>query len=257
MGNVDVISVQNEPNIKVTYLSATWSATQLYNFTKNNAQDIGAPFMMPETYNYDTSYSDSTLNDPIAASHVNYIGLHLYGSTMKTYALAVTQQKKIWQTEHYYNPEDIGTMMTMGKEIMDCLANQMNAYVWWYLRMPGCNLITSSGAILNKGYIMAQFSKYIRPGSHRVTATYQPQSSVNVQAFSGTNNVIVALNRNTSAKSQTFTISSGNFTNVHRYTTSNTKKLSDDGTVAVTNNSFTVSLDAQSMTTFVADGTPP
>jgi len=27
----------------------------------------------------------------------------------------------------------------MGKEIMDCLANQMNAYVWWYLRMPGCN----------------------------------------------------------------------------------------------------------------------
>jgi glucuronoarabinoxylan endo-1,4-beta-xylanase len=148
-------------------------------------------------------------------------------------------------------------MMTMGKEIMDCLANQMNAYVWWYLRMPGCNLITSSGAILNKGYVMAQFSKYIRPGSHRVTATYQPQTNVNVQAFSGTNNVIVALNRNTSAKSQTFTISSGTFTNVHRYTTSNSKKLSDDGAVTVTNNSFTVSLDAQSVTTFVADGTSP
>ena len=257
MGNVDVISVQNEPNIKVTYLSATWSATQLYNFTKNNAQDIGAPFMMPETCNYDTSYSDSTLNDSVAASNVDYIGLHLYGATMKTYTLAVTKQKKIWMTEHYFNPEDIGTMMTMGKEIMDCLANQMNAYIWWYLRMPGCNLITSSGAILNKGYIMAQFSKYIRPGSYRVTATYQPQTNVNVQAFSGTNNVIVALNRNTSAKSQTFTISSGSFTNVHRYTTSNTKKLSDDGAVTVTNNSFTVSLDAQSVTTFVADGTTP
>jgi len=73
MGNVDVISVQNEPNITVTYLSATWSATQLYNFTKNNAQDIGAPFMMPETYNYDTSYSDSTLNDSVAASNVDYM----------------------------------------------------------------------------------------------------------------------------------------------------------------------------------------
>jgi len=48
---------------------------------------------------------------------------------MKTYTLAVTKQKKIWMTEHYFNPEDIGTMMTMGKEIMDCLANQMNAYV--------------------------------------------------------------------------------------------------------------------------------
>jgi len=89
-----------------------------------------------------------------------------------------------------------------------------------------------------QGVRQAQFSKYIRPGSHRVTATYQPQTSVNVQAFSGTNNVIVALNQNTSAKSQTFTISSGNFTNVHRYTTSNTKKLSDDGSVTVTKQFF-------------------
>ena len=251
-GAVDIISVQNEPNVVVTYISCTWSATQLYNFTKNNAAAIGAPFMMPETYNYDTSYSDSTLNDATAAANVSYIGLHLYGAQMKTYTLAVQKQKKIWMTEHFFDPEDIGTMMSMAKEIMDCFNNQMNGYVWWYLVTPNCNLTTSSGTLTNKGYVMGQFSKYIRPGAHRVSATYQPQNNVNVQAFAGTPNAIVALNRGTSAVSQAFAITGGSVTSLHKYTTSNSKKLNDDGAVTVTNNAFTVSLDAQSVTTFVA-----
>ena len=251
-GAVDIISVQNEPNVVVTYISCTWTATQLYNFTKNNAAAIGAPFMMPETYNYDTSYSDPTLNDATAAVNVSYIGLHLYGAQMKTYTLAVQKQKKIWMTEHFFDPEDVGTMLSMAKEIMDCFNNQMNAYVWWYLATPNCNLTTSSGALTNKGYVMGQFSKYIRPGAHRVSATYQPQNNVNVQAFAGAPNVIVALNQSTSAVSQTFAITGGGFTSLHKYTTSNSKKLSDDGAVTVTNNSFTASLDAQSVTTFVA-----
>jgi len=251
-GAVDIISLQNEPNVVVSYISATWSAAQLYNFTKNNAAAIGAPVMMPETYNYDTSYSDSTLNDATAAANVAYIGLHLYGAQMKTYTLAVQKQKKIWMTEHFFDPEDTGTMMSMAKEIMDCFNNQMNAYVWWYLVTPNCNLIASSGTLTNKGYVMGQFSKYIRPGAHRVSATYQPQTNVNVQAFAGTQNVIVALNRSTSAVSQTFAITGGTLTSLHKYTTSGSKKLSDGGAVTVTNNAFTVSLDAQSVTTFVA-----
>jgi glucuronoarabinoxylan endo-1,4-beta-xylanase len=251
---VDVISIQNEPNVKVTYVSCTWSPTQLFNFMKNNAQDVGVPIMMPETYNYDTSYSDPVLNDTVAASHLSHIGLHLYGAQIKAYTLAVQKQKKIWMTEHFFDPEDAGNMMSMAKEIMDCLNSQMNGYVWWYLRTPNCNLVTSSGGITNKGYVMGQFSKFVRPGSHRVNVAYQPQTNVNVQAFSGTKNVIVALNRGSSAVKQTFTITAGSFANLHRYTTSSGKKLADDGPVTVTNNSFTASLDAQSVSTFVADG---
>jgi glucuronoarabinoxylan endo-1,4-beta-xylanase len=254
--DLDVISMQNEPNIVVTYVSCSWNPTQMFNFIKNNAQDIGTAVLMPETSNYDKSYSDPVLNDATAASHVTHIGLHLYGAGASTYTLAVQKQKKVWMTEHMYDPDDIGTMMTMSKEIMDCMNSQMNAYIWWYLRVPNCNLITASGGITNKGYIMGQFSKYIRPGSHRTAAPYQPQSNVNVQAYAGAKNVIVALNRNTSAKTQDFTIVSGAFANAHKYTTSNTKKLADDGPVTVTNGSFTATLDPQSVTTFVADGTP-
>jgi glucuronoarabinoxylan endo-1,4-beta-xylanase len=254
--DVDIISMQNEPNITVTYVSCNWNPTQMFNFVKTNAQDIGKPVLMPETSNYDKSYSDPVLNDATAAAHITHVGLHLYGAGPTAYTLAVQKQKRVWMTEHMYDPEDIGTMMTMAKEIMDCMNSQMNAYVWWYLRVPNCNLITSSGTLTNKGAIMGQFSKFVRPGAQRATAPYQPQSNVYVQAYAGTKNVIIALNRNTAAKSQDFTVASGSFANVHKYTTSNSKKLADDGPVTVNNGTFTASLEPQSVTTFVADATP-
>jgi len=183
-------------------------------------------------------------------------GQDVGGSKGRRGTLAVQKQKHVWMTEHMYDPEDIGTMMTMAKEIMDCMNSQMNAYVWWYLRVPNCNLITSSGTLTNKGAIMGQFSKFVRPGAQRATAPYQPQSNVYVQAYAGTKNVIIPLNRNTTAQTQDFTISSGTFANAHKYTTSNSKKLADDGPIAVNNGAFTASLDPQSVTTFVADVAP-
>jgi glucuronoarabinoxylan endo-1,4-beta-xylanase len=252
---VDVISVQNEPNVVVGYLSCSWNPTQLLNFVKNNAQDIGGSVMMPETFNFDVSYSDPSLNDSTANSHFTHIGLHLYGAQIKTYTNAVNKNKKIWMTEHYFDPDDIGNALNEGKEIMDCLNNQMNAYVWWYLRTPNCNLINDDASIQLKGYVMGQFSKYVRPGSHRVTATYAPQSDVTVMAFSGTKNVIIALNQGTSTKTQTFNVGQGDFTNHKRYTTSSSKKLADAGSTTVSNGTFTATLDAQSITTFVAEGT--
>jgi hypothetical protein len=132
--------------------------------------------------------------------------------------------------------------------------NDMSAYVWWYLRMPGCNIITSSGSILKKGYTIGQFSKFIRPGYHRVDATYQPQTNVSVVAFTGAQTVIVVVNQNTSSKSQTFTFQNGAITTMTKYTTSSSKSIASDGNVTVTGNSFTTTLDAQSITTFVGKG---
>jgi glucuronoarabinoxylan endo-1,4-beta-xylanase len=250
---VDIISVQNEPNIKVEYVSCTWNPTQIFNFVKNNGQAVGVPLMIPETSYPDTGYSDPVLNDATAASNIGYIGMHLYGGQIKPYTLAIQKQKRVWMTEHLYDPEDIGNMMNMGKEIMDCLNAQMNAYVWWYLRTPKCNLVTANGDITNKGYVMGQFAKFVRPGSFRVNTTYQIQNNVNVQAFAGEKNVIIALNRGTSSVTQTFTVVSGSFANVKRTTTSNAKKLADDGTVTLSNSSFTATLDPQSITTFVGE----
>lgn len=252
MGNaLDIVSIQNEPNVKVDYISCDWTPTQLYDFVKNNASSIGGDVMMPETFNYDVSYSDPVLNDAAAAKNITHIGLHLYGAQMKAYVNAVNKGKKVWMTEHFFNGDDIGTALTSAKEIMDCLNNQMNAYVWWYLRVPSCNLIDSTGKLLLKGYAMAHFSKYVRPGSHRVAATYSPQSGVTVLAFTGERDVVVILNQATTAKSQTLKFAKGTFTGVRRYTTSGSKRMSDDGAVTLNGGTTTLQLDAQSITTLV------
>ena len=253
MGNIDVISVQNEPNISVTYESCTWNATQLMNFCKNNAPTIGKPVMMPEAYNFDSRLSDSTLNDSTAASHITHIGGHLYGTTPWTYTKAINAGKRVWMTEHYYTNEDIGTCITMAREILDCMYNNMNAYIWWYLRQPGCNIINTGGSIKKKGYTMAQFSKYIRPGYYRIDATYQPQSGVFVVGFKGGgNDIVLVVNSIAASKIQTFTFKNDTIYGVRKYVTSGSKNIMDEGVIVCSNNSFKDTLDAQSITTYVS-----
>jgi glucuronoarabinoxylan endo-1,4-beta-xylanase len=254
LGDVDVVSVQNEPNIKVNYESCAWTGAQIRDFCKSQAAAIGTPVMMPEAFNFDVALSDPALDDSAASAQVAYVGGHLYGGSKPfSYDKAIGAGKRIWMTEYYVNDDNANGMLQLGKQILDCLANGMHAYVYWYLSNPPCNLIRKDGSFLHKGYVMAQFAKFIRPGSHRVEATYQPQPGVYVAAFRGEQMVIVAVNLNASAKSQTFSIGNGRFAGPPRqFTTSLSKSLAEEGAVALSGPSFTISLEAQSITTFVA-----
>jgi hypothetical protein len=159
-------------------------------------------------------------------------------------------------TEHYVNEDDITTCVgRFAKEIMDCMYDNMNAFIWWYLRQPDCNLINSGGSFKKKGYVMAHFSKFIRPGYYRIDATYQPQSGVYLVAFKGEETVIVVINVSTSSKDQTFTFSNDPIIFVKRYSTSETKNLSYDGIIDLTDNSFTATLEGRSIATFVSTNT--
>lgn len=256
LGNVDVVSLQNEPNIKVDYESCDWTPTQILNFCKVNAPAIGKPFMIPEAYNFDFKYSDPVLNDSTANSHISYIGGHIYGSKASNYANAINKGKKVWMTEHYYNGDTIEECLRMAKEMAECMYFNMNAYVWWYLRQPGCNLMNAGGSLKKKGYTMAQFSKFVRPGYLRVDATYQPKTNVLLVAFKGKEqNVVVIVNMNTTAKSQTFAFKNDTVTGVQKYVTSRTKNLNDEGIVNCTDNSFTDNLEPQSITTYLTKNT--
>jgi glucuronoarabinoxylan endo-1,4-beta-xylanase len=156
-------------------------------------------------------------------------------------------------TKHYINKDDITTCVgKFAKEIVGCLDDDMNAFVWWYLRQPDCNLINTGGSFKKKGYVLAHFSKFIRPGYHRIDAAYWPQSGAYLVAFKGDETVIVVINISTSPKSQTFTFSNDSVAHVRRYTTSETKNLSYDGIIDITDSSFTANLEGKSITTFVS-----
>ncbi len=250
----DIVSIQNEPNIRVTYESCDWTPTQLLNFSKNNAQNIGGSVMMPEAYNFDDAYSDPTLNDATAASHISHIGGHLYGGGLYYHSNAREKGKKIWMTEHYYDDGDINTFLTMSQEIGDCFRNWMNAYVWWYvLKGTGNCLLVSNGVPNKKGYMFGQWSKFVRPGDRRIGTTYNPSPGVYLYAFSrGSKIIIVAVNKNTSATYQPFTLSGVTVPGFDRWVTSPTKNIAQGTRFAISGGSWGNLLDAQSTTTFVS-----
>jgi glucuronoarabinoxylan endo-1,4-beta-xylanase len=251
--NVDIMSIENEPDFSPNYECCKWTAQNFLDFCKTYAPAIGKPIMMPEGMDYNFALSDAALKDAAAAANISYIGGHFYGGTpTKEYTLAVSLGKHVWETEHYYEgPTDPTKCMSFAKEIFDCLNLSWNAYCWWWMTASG-NGIISGTTPNNFAWILAQFSKWVRPGYYRVEATYNPQTDVYVHAFKGTHIVFVAMNRSSSSKSQTFTCSGATITSVQKYTSSQSKKAASDGTVAVTNNSFTATLDAQSVTTFVS-----
>ena len=256
------ISLQNEPDAKVTYESCSWSATQFLNFMKNNAASIGNKVIMPESESFIHALSDSTLNDSIAAANVSIVGGHLYGVSPSSYPLALSKGKELWMTEHYTTSTDSGNYwpaaLPVGQEINNCINSNMSAYVWWYIvRFYGP--IDENGIITKRGYVMSQYSKFIRPGYVRVyVVASNPRGQIVIAtAYKNSSTlVIVAINTGSSSAAQTFRILNltGGSAIFTPYVTSATKNCSQGIDIAASNGSFTATLDGSSITTFVANG---
>jgi glucuronoarabinoxylan endo-1,4-beta-xylanase len=256
--NVDIMSLQNEPDWSPNYECCSWTAQNFDDFCKTYAPQIGKPIMMPESMNYTYAVSNTALNDATAAANITYIGGHLYGGIPGTaYTLALNLGKHVWETEHYIDNDGATQCMQVASEIMACMNNlNMSAYCWWWMTYNNnATALIVNGSLTHRAWVIGQFSKWVRPGFVRVDATYAPQAGVNVVAFKGNKYVIVAENSNTTSQSVTFTCSNATIPSVTKYTSSQTKNGANDGTITATTNSFTTNLDAQSVTTFVSTNT--
>jgi glucuronoarabinoxylan endo-1,4-beta-xylanase len=248
------ISIQNEPDIQVTYESCDWTASELLTFARNNAGAISTRVIMSESFNFNKSYTDQILNDAQARGNVDIIGGHIYGSGLSDYPLARSHNKEVWMTEHLNTDTSITGIIQTAKEMVDCMAvGNYNAYLWWYLkRFYGP--IDDNGNRTKRGCVMAQFARWIRPGYVRVGATYNPTTNIYVCAFkSGSAVRIVAVNTGTSSVSQQFSISGGTVpATFQRYRTSSNEDLATLGTINTSGGSFTTSLPGRSITSFVS-----
>jgi glucuronoarabinoxylan endo-1,4-beta-xylanase len=248
------ISIQNEPDIQVTYESCDWTASDLLSFARNNAGAISNRVIMSESFNFNKSYTDPILNDAQARANVDIIGGHIYGSGLSDYPLARNNGKEVWMTEHLNTDTSTTGIIQTAKEMVDCMAiGNYNAYLWWFLkRFYGP--IDDNGNRTKRGCVMAQFARWIRPGYIRVSSTYNPSTNVFVCAFkSGSAVRIVAVNAGGSAVSQQFSITGGTVPSTfQRYRTSSNEDLATLGTISTSGGSFTASLPGQSITSFVS-----
>lgn len=247
------ISIQNEPDITVTYESCDWNPAQMTKFIAEYGHTIGTKIIAPESFQFLRPISDAILNDSTACAHLDIVGGHIYGEGIAPYPLAETKGKEIWMTEHLDTDTSWNAVLGTGKEIHDCLNVGMNAYVWWYLvRYYGP--ILENGAVSKRGYVMAQFARFVRPGFRRLLCTALPQRNIYISAFKNDTGkiVIVAINLSSSAIEQAFAIPNCNAAGFNLYTTTKTKNCLPSGSIPLQEGVFTIQLEASSINTLVS-----
>jgi len=248
------ISIQNEPDISVSYDSCFWSPQEMISWLSGQASKFGdTKLMAAESYNYNKSATDPILNDATASSLFDIVGVHLYGARASDYPLAREKGKEVWMTEHYTDSNTDANVwpnaLNVAKEIHDCMASNFSAYIWWYIRRS-YGPISENGQVSKRGYMMAQYAKYVRPGAMRVDTSGGGMMNVNLTAYKQNGQlVVVAVNTGNQPQTLTFHVQNGAGNSFTQITSSGTKDLSNDGTIPIADHLATVTLDAQSATT--------
>ena len=266
--NLYAIGVQNEPDYGSQGGWRTWTAAQCHDFVSSYGAMISTKLISCESFNYSKSYYDPILDDAAALANLSVIGTHLYGTPVSGYPYALFDQKgagkERWMTEHYTDsttdanswPNALGVATELHHAMVDA---QFNLYTWWYI-VRSYGLISTNGAVSKRGWCMAHFSKFIRPGFYRVDATAAPASGVFLSAYKGASDVVVVIvNTNTSSASLNVSIngsavSGSAVSSFDRFTTSGSKSFANDGKVTASNGSLSLTLDSQSVTTLHGAG---
>lgn len=266
--NLYGISVQNEPDYAADW--TWWTSAEIVRFLRENAGAISTRVIAPESFQYVKSMSDPILNDATALANVDIIGAHLYGTSYANFPYPLFKQKgagkELWMTEVYYpNSSDSADLwpqaLDVGEHIHHAMVDaEFQTYVWWTIRRS-YGPMREDGQISKRGAMMAHFARFVRPGYVRIDATASPATNVFVSAYRGGNTVvIVAVNKNTSAVTQQFTLANTTASgSVANWLTDASRTVAPQNALTMTNGSLTATLPARSATTFVTsiNGTPP
>lgn len=271
--NVDLyaISVQNEPDYASEW--TYWSTDETTDFIANYGDKITSiRLMSPESFQYapenaswvadgGKKFYRKILNNSKAMENCDLFGTHFYGTQRDWMDFPDLENsgKEIWMTEVYVpnSEQDSANRYPEALQVSENIHNamvvgNMSAYTWWYIRRH-YGLMTEDGKISKRGYCMAQYSKYVRPGDVRIDATEQPADNVYVSAYKGDDNqvTIVAINKGTEGYAQNFKISGETISNVDRYRTSANENLAPTLNMEYSENGFYAQLPAESVSTFV------
>ncbi len=266
---LEVISIQNEGDYEVSYESCNWSAAQVRDFMRDYGGLITNTKLMPsESFQFRHEHTDLTLNDPVAVDNVDIVGGHIYGTALDNYPypLAMEKGKELWMTEHYTSSDRSANLwpdaLLVGREIHNCMTiGQYNAYVWWYGKryysfIGDGEEGTSNGVVTKRGYVMSNFSKFIKPGYTRIGADENPQTGISISAYSGEGKiVVVAINQSEQTVEQQIVLTGTNSTTVTPYITSASQNLETQEAVSIEPSieAYLYDLPPNSITTFVTN----
>ena len=260
------ISVQNEPDYAKEWTA--WTPDETTDFIANYGDQItSTKLMSPESFQYGAwnngkDYYSKILNNSKAFANCDIFGTHFYGTPRSKMDFPALEScgKQLWMTEVYVPDSSVDSNkwpdnLEQAVSIHDSLVvGGMQAYVVWPLRRNYSIIREDTHKISKRGYIFAQYSKFVRPGDVRIDITEQPASNIFVSAYKNNKNqvTIVAINNGTSGISQQFSLGGKSIIDVDRWRTSSSENLANTNNLTIDNGtSFWAQLPAQSVSTFV------
>lgn len=286
---LSILSVQNEPNWKVEYESAYWSGIDLRDFIKVISRrfpmkgvtvgDENFGIMMPEFENFDINVNEMimpSLNDPEANKAITHIALHQYNGAFDSSTRAGSKffpeifesGKRFWQTEvsgsgpHMPGGTGINNALYYARMIhWNMTLAQTNAFLFWWLwtnnpsDTTGSLVINDNNKLIpaHRLYAMGQYSRFIRPGWHRVESTTAPIRGVFSSAYRNLETkeiAIVVINERFGENSITLDLAGAEFAELEVWRTSENETLKRIGKLRTADNKAIADLAPMSITTF-------
>ncbi len=212
LNNVDIytISVQNEPDIQVSYESCDWTGASMRDFIKDYGDQItGAKLAAPESFNFSQTLTNTIVNDAEAAANLDIVAGHIYGGGLAPFANAEAKGKEIWMTEYLLNQNATSLWSTLSESVIwdeslqmlntihQSMMHNWSAYIWWYIKryysfIGDGDQGTTPGSILKRGHAFSHFSKFVRPGYVRIKTEFQTSSAL-ISAYQGNDETVVVL----------------------------------------------------------------
>ena len=267
--NLYSISVQNEPDwsSEWTYWSPDRATNFIANYGKAVKEGTNAKLMSPESFQYSSgdhgkTYYKKILANSAAFANCDLFGTHFYGTQRSQMDFPELEScgKEIWMTEVYVpnsdaNSADIWPQALQAAENIHnaLVVGNMSAYVWWYIRRQ-YSFLWDDGRVSKRGAAMAQYSKWGRPGAYRVETTEQPTGNVLCSAYKNEDGsvAVVVINKGSGAVTQSFTLSGGEkISAIEAYHSTSNENFRSTAAPSYSDSSFSASLPAQSVTTFV------
>jgi glucuronoarabinoxylan endo-1,4-beta-xylanase len=156
-------------------------------------------------------------------------------------------------TEYLVNDQTIGAAVDTGQQISDTLTvGNMSAYIWWKTIGNANGLLNAAGVLQKRAYVMAQFSRFVRPGDIRIDVPFN-SGPLGLSAFIDPNSgrfAIVSVNDTTLPVTQSFTINGIITSSLTPWVTSATQSLEPQPPLEVNGGVFMYTIPSFSVVTF-------
>lgn len=268
------ISPQNEPNISQSYPSALWTAQQFHDFIPylyaalQTAGYGSTQILFPENSGWSSTYGGfaaTTMTDSSVAPDVGILAQHGYGSPSIVAPTNYGYGQHVWMTEVSSLSSTYDGSMTNALSWAQIIHNYLsvanvNAFIWWFLTdMPGNGNGTDDSALTDingniplRAYVTGNWSKFVRPGWHRVDVTNSgPLLVTAFQSADTSQSAVVVVNSGSTASNQVFEVGTEMGTSVIPWITSSTQSLAPQTPVTVSGGWLTYRIPANSVVTFV------